>query len=85
MYKTKQDLAIILEEIEKTCNASRFWFHVAVCPSTRASAVFAVVSGLDTVTKSFLLKRECFLIFGTLTARRTNQTIKIYRGIKESR
>ena len=67
-------------------NASRFWFHFAICPSTRTSAVFAVVAGLDTVTKSFLfLKKRYFLILGTSTARRTKQKIKNYRSIKELR
>jgi hypothetical protein len=70
-------------EIGKNYNASRFWFHLAICPSTRTSAVFAVVSVLNTVTKRFLLRRGCFLIFGTLLARRTKQKIKNYRGIKK--
>jgi hypothetical protein len=64
-------------------NVSMFWFQFTMCPSTRTSAVFAVVSALDTVTKSFLLKREYFLILGTLAARRTKQKIKNYRDIKE--
>jgi hypothetical protein len=76
-------LAIKLEGKRKTYNGSRFWFHFAIRPSTRTSAVFAVVSALDTVTKSFLLRKGFFLTVGTLTARRTMQNIKSYQGIKE--
>ena len=61
----------------RTYNGSRFWFHFAVCPSTGTSAVFAVVSGLDTVTKTFLfLAKRYFLIVGILTARMTKQQIE---------
>jgi hypothetical protein len=60
----------------KPYNGSRIWFHFAICLSTGTSAVFAVVSGSDTVTKRFLLRKEYFLILGTLIARRTKQRIK---------
>ena len=79
MYKTElmEHSAIRLEKSEKAYNGSRLWFHVAICPSTRTSAVFAtVVSGLeskDTVTKRFLFRKGYFLMFGTLTARRTER------------
>ena len=58
-----------------TYNASSFWFHFAICPWTGTSLVFAVVSGLDTVTEIFLLRKRYFLILGTLTAQRTKQNI----------
>jgi hypothetical protein len=67
----------------KTYNGPRFWFQFAICLSTGTSAVFAVVSALDTVTKSFLFRKKYFLMVGTLVARRTKQKIKNYRGIKE--
>ena len=68
----------------KTCSVSRHWFHFAMRPSTRTFAVLAVVSRLDTVTNSFLLRKQYFLMLGTLTARRTKQNISNHRGIKES-
>ena len=64
-------------------NVSRFWFHLTICPWTGTSLVFAVVSGLDTVMKIFLLRKQYFLILGILTAQRTKQKIKDYRDIKE--
>jgi hypothetical protein len=70
-------------KMRKAYNGCRFWFHPAICPSTATSAVFAVVSALDTVTKSFLLRKEYFLTLGTLTARRTKEKIRNNRGIKE--
>src|SRR6266852_5045626 len=69
-------LAIKLEGKRKAYNASRFWFHFAIRPSTRTSAVFAVVSRLDTVTKTFLLRKGFFLTHGTLSARTTKQILK---------
>jgi hypothetical protein len=75
-------LAIKLEGKRKAYNASRFWFHFAICPSTRTSAVFTVVSRLNTVTKTFLLRKGFFLIHGTLSARTTKPKNKNYRGIK---
>ena len=67
----------------KTYNGSRFWFQFATRLSSGTFAVFAVVSELETVTKSFLFKKQHFLILGTLTARRTKQNIKNHRGIEE--
>ena len=46
------------------------------------SAVFAVVSGLDTVTKNILFLNKRFLILGTLSARSTKQKVE---NIKLSR
>ena len=60
----------------KTYNVSSFWFHFAIWPLTRTSLVLAVVSELDTVTRTFLLRREYLLTIGTLTARRTKKKIK---------
>jgi hypothetical protein len=67
----------------KTYNGSRFWFQFAICLSTGTSAVFAVVSELDTATKSFLFRKRYFLTVGTLTARRTKENIRNHRGIKK--
>jgi hypothetical protein len=67
----------------KTYNGSKFWFQLAICLSTGTFAVFAVVSWLDTVMKSFLFRKRYFLMAGTLTARRTKQKIKNDRGIKD--
>jgi hypothetical protein len=74
-----EHLATNWRERRRTYNASMFWFHFAICRSTGTSVVFTVVSGLDTVTvtKSFLLKKRCFLILGTLTARMTSKRLKI--------
>jgi hypothetical protein len=72
LYKTKWNFsAINWRERGKTYNGSRIWFHFAICLSTGTSAVFAVVSGLDTVTKNILFLMKYFLMFGTLTARST--------------
>jgi hypothetical protein len=76
-------LAIKLEGKGRRYNASKLWYHFAICPSARTSAVFTIVSLLDTVTKSILWRRGYFLIFGTLTTRKTKQKIKNYRGIRE--
>jgi hypothetical protein len=68
-------------KMKETYNGSRFWSHLAICLSTGTSAVFAVVSWLDTVTKNFLfLIIRYFLILGTLSAQRTKQ--KILKNIK---
>jgi hypothetical protein len=84
LYKTEKKFRHkIVGERGKTYNGSKIWFQLAICLSTGTSAVFAVVSGLDTVTKSFLFRKRYFLIVGTLTARRTNQKIKTDRAIKE--
>jgi hypothetical protein len=66
----------------KTYNGSRIWFHFAICLSTGTSAVFAVVSGLDTVTENILFLIKYFLILGTLMARSTKQKIE---NVKSSR
>jgi hypothetical protein len=78
LYKTRWNcLAINWRERGKTYNGSRTSFHFAICPSTETSAVSAVVlsESLDTDTKNFLLRKGCFLITGTLSARRTKQKI----------
>jgi hypothetical protein len=78
-------LSIKLEGKEGSYNGSRFWFQFAICLSTGTSAVFAVVSGLDTVTKALLFsfRKRYFLIVGMLTAPRTKKEIKNRRGVKE--
>jgi hypothetical protein len=84
LYKTKwKFLAINLRERGMAYNGSRIWLHFAICLSTGTSAVFAVVSGLDTVTKNILFLIKYFLMLGTLTARSTKQKIERYQIIKE--